>query len=72
MVYICGVAPAVFHSRPWVKPVTTVAVLEWVWCTQLWVRCVKIYLQCDPCYTLIEEVAQGETTVELGFMSRDE
>jgi len=52
MVYICGVAPAVFHSRLWVKPVTVVAVLEWVRCTQVWVQCVKIYLWCDLCYTL--------------------
>ena len=44
-VYICGVAPAVFHNRPWVKPVTMGVVLEWVWCTQVWVQCVKIHPQ---------------------------
>lgn len=32
MVYIHGVTPVVFYDRLWVKPVTTVAVLERVWC----------------------------------------
>jgi hypothetical protein len=35
MVNICGVVPVVFHDRPREKPVTTVAVLQWVRCWQV-------------------------------------
>jgi hypothetical protein len=47
MVYICGVAPAVFHNRLWVKPVTAVAVLEWVRCWRVQVWCARSYPRCD-------------------------